>query len=56
MWSVWSLYNEDLLQLRLANVTLGGISCSKGTPSIEKPNPSLFIKGGTMKEEKKQKS
>jgi hypothetical protein len=34
------------------NVTSGGIRCSKGTPIIKKPNPSQFIKGGTMKEEK----
>jgi hypothetical protein len=34
-------------------VTSGGIRCSsKGTPMIKKPNPSLFIKGGTMKEKK----
>jgi hypothetical protein len=39
------------------NVTSGGIRCSKETPIIKKPNPSLFIKGGTTKEEeKKQKS
>jgi hypothetical protein len=37
-------------------VTSGGIRCSKGTQIIRKPNPSLFIKGGTMKEGKKQKS
>jgi hypothetical protein len=36
------------------NVTSGGIRCSKGTPIIRKPNPSLFIKGGTTKEEKKK--
>jgi hypothetical protein len=36
-------------------VTSGGIKCGKGTPIIKKPNPSLFIKGGTTKEEKKQK-
>jgi hypothetical protein len=34
------------------NVTSGGIRCCKGTPVIKKPNPSLFIKGGTTKEEK----
>jgi hypothetical protein len=34
----------------------GGIRCSKGTPIIKKPNSSLFIKGGTTKEEEKQKS
>jgi hypothetical protein len=33
-------------------VTSGGIKCSKGTPIIKKPNSSLFIKGGTTKEEK----
>jgi hypothetical protein len=33
-------------------VASGGIRCSKGTPIIKKPNPSLFIKGGTTKEEK----
>jgi hypothetical protein len=33
-------------------VTRGGIRCSKGTPIIKKPNPSLFIKGGKIKEEK----
>jgi hypothetical protein len=33
-------------------MTSGGIRCSKGTPIIKKPNPSLFIKGGTTKEEK----
>jgi hypothetical protein len=38
------------------NVTSGGIRCSKGTPIIKKPNPFLFIKGGTTKEGKKQKS
>jgi hypothetical protein len=37
------------------NVTLGGIRCGKGTPIIKKPNPSLFIKGGTTKEGKKTK-
>jgi hypothetical protein len=37
------------------NVTSGGIRCSKGTPIIKKSNPSLFIKGGTPKEEKKTK-
>jgi hypothetical protein len=31
-------------------LTWGGIRCSKGTPIIKKPNPSLFIKGGTTKE------
>jgi hypothetical protein len=36
-------------------VTSGGIRCSKGTPIIKKPNPSLFIKGETTKEEKKTK-
>jgi hypothetical protein len=34
------------------NVTSGEIRCIKGTPIIKKPNPSLFIKGGTSKEEK----
>jgi hypothetical protein len=34
------------------NVTSGGKRCSKGTPIIKKFNPSLFIKGGTTKEEK----
>jgi hypothetical protein len=33
-------------------VTSGGKRCSKGTPNIKKFNPSLFIKGGTTKEEK----
>jgi hypothetical protein len=28
------------------------VGCSKGTPNIKKSNPSLFIKGGTTKEEK----
>jgi hypothetical protein len=37
-------------------VTSGGIRRSKGTPIIKKPNPSLFIKAGTRKEEKEQKS
>jgi hypothetical protein len=32
-------------------MTSGGIRCSKGT-TIKKPNPSLFIKGGTTKEKK----
>jgi hypothetical protein len=32
------------------NVTSGGIRCSKGTPIIEKPNPSLL-----SKEERKKK-
>jgi hypothetical protein len=36
-------------------VTSGGIRCSKGTPIIKKPNPSLFIKGGTTKEEQKKR-
>jgi hypothetical protein len=31
-------------------VTSAGIRYSKGTPIIKKPNPSLFIKGGTTKE------
>jgi hypothetical protein len=31
------------------NVTSGGIRCSKGTPIIKKPNPSLFIRGTTEK-------
>jgi hypothetical protein len=35
-------------------VISGGIRCSKGTPIIKKPNPSLYIKGGTTKEEKKK--
>jgi hypothetical protein len=35
-------------------VTSGGIRCSKGTPIIKKPNPSLFIKGGTTKEEEEK--
>jgi hypothetical protein len=35
-------------------VTSGGIRCSKGTPIIKKSNPSLFIKGGTTKEEEKK--
>jgi hypothetical protein len=35
-------------------VTSGGIRCSKGIPIIKKPNPSLFIKGGTTKEENKK--
>jgi hypothetical protein len=34
------------------NVTSGAIRCSKGTPIIKKPNPSLFIKGGTTKRKK----
>jgi hypothetical protein len=34
-------------------VTSDGIRCSKGTPIIKKPNPSLFIKGGTTKEKNK---
>jgi hypothetical protein len=34
------------------NVTSGGIRCSKGTPIIKKPNPSLFVKGGTTKGKK----
>jgi hypothetical protein len=34
-------------------VTSGAIRCSKGTPIIKKPNPSLFIKGGTKKEKTK---
>jgi hypothetical protein len=33
-------------------MTSGRIRCSKGTPLIKKSNPSLFIKGGTTKEEK----
>jgi hypothetical protein len=33
-------------------VTSGGIRCSKGTPIIKKPNPSLFIKGGTTEEKR----
>jgi hypothetical protein len=33
-------------------VTAGGIRCIKGTPIINKPNPFLFIKGGTTKGEK----
>jgi hypothetical protein len=39
-------------------VNSGGKRCSKGTAIIKrKPNPSLFIKGGTMNEGKaKQKS
>jgi hypothetical protein len=36
------------------NVTSGGIRRSKGTPIIKKPNPSLFLNGGTTK--KKDKS
>jgi hypothetical protein len=35
-------------------VTSGGLRCSKGTPIIKKPNPSLFIKGGTTKEEEEK--
>jgi hypothetical protein len=35
-------------------LTSGGKRCSKGTPIIKKSNPSLFIKGGTTKEGKKQ--
>jgi hypothetical protein len=37
-------------------VTSGGIRCSKGTPIIKKSSLSLFIKGGTIKEEEKNKS
>jgi hypothetical protein len=38
-------------------MTSGGIRCSKGTPIIKKKsNPSLFLKGGTTKEGKKNKS
>jgi hypothetical protein len=37
-------------------VTSGGKRCCKGTPIIKKSNPSLFIKGGTTKEGKKNKS
>jgi hypothetical protein len=33
-------------------VTSGGIRCSKGTPIIKKPNPSLFNKERTRKEKK----
>jgi hypothetical protein len=33
-------------------VTSDGIRCSKGTPVIKKPNPSLFNKGETSKEKK----
>jgi hypothetical protein len=35
-------------------LTSGGKGCSKGTPIIKKFNPSLFIKGGATKEEKKK--
>jgi hypothetical protein len=38
------------------NVTSGGIRCSNGTVIIKKSNPSLFIKGGTTKEGKTEKS
>jgi hypothetical protein len=39
-------------------VTSGGIRCSKGTPILKKKiaQPHPFIKGGTKKEGKKQKS
>jgi hypothetical protein len=50
-------FDFDLpLRLPYFNVTSGEKRCSKGTPIIKKSNPSLFIKGGTTKEEKKQKS
>jgi hypothetical protein len=29
------------------------VRCSKGTPIIKKPNPSLSIKGGTRKKKRK---
>jgi hypothetical protein len=38
------------------NVTSGGIRCSKGTPIIKKAQPLPFMKGGTTKEGKKNKS
>jgi hypothetical protein len=47
------MYN---IYIPYCNVTSGGIRCSKGTPNTKKPNPSLFIKGGTTKEEEKNKS
>jgi hypothetical protein len=35
---------------------VGGKRCSEGTPIIKKEsNPSLFIKGGTTKEEKNKR-
>jgi hypothetical protein len=33
-------------------IRCNGIRCSNGTPIINKPNPSLFIKGGTTKGKK----
>jgi hypothetical protein len=53
------LHNEDTNRAApnpYFNVTSGGITCSKGTPIIKKSNPFLFIKGGTTKEGKKNKS
>jgi hypothetical protein len=46
------MYNTRYVYIPYFIVTSGGIRCSKGTPIIIKPNPSLFIKGGTKKEEK----
>jgi hypothetical protein len=37
------------------NVTSGGIRCSKGTPIIKKPNPSLLSKEEQRKIRKKTK-
>jgi hypothetical protein len=38
------------------NVTSGGIRCSKGTPIMKKPNPSLLSKEEQRKKKEKQKS
>jgi hypothetical protein len=51
-WIIYNMYTY----IPYFNVTSSGIRCSKGTPIINKSNPSLFIKGGTTKEGKKQKS
>jgi hypothetical protein len=37
------------------NVTSGGISCSKGTPIIKKPNASPFLSKEEQRKKKKTK-
>jgi hypothetical protein len=53
---IWGDPSSQLL-LPYFNVTSGGIRCSKGTPIMKKKaQPLPFIKEGTKKNEKKNKS
>jgi hypothetical protein len=51
VFSIWSVQTGSKEAVGWRS-SLEWIRCSKGTSIIKKPNPSLFIKGGTTKEKK----